>query len=154
MRRAFLLALALSPLLPLSAQTQPVAAKQDAASAKQAEIRKLLRLLGAGESGVKAMKGALAAQRETNPQIPEAFFTAFEAAFTAERLEELVVPIYDKHLTAAEVKALLAFYATPEGKSFIRKQGLILEEAMLAGQKLGVQVGQEIAERLQAEGKL
>lgn len=154
MRRAFLFALTLSCISPLSAQAQPAVATQDAAGAKKAEVRKLLRLLGAGESGVKAMKGALAAQRQANPQIPEAFFTAFMAEFTAERLEDLAVPIYEKHLTAAEVRALLAFYATPEGQSFTRKQGVILEEAMLAGQKLGAQVGQEVAARLQAEGKL
>lgn len=144
MRRAFLFALT----LPLLAQAPAVD------TAKRGEVRKLLRLIGAGENGVKAMKGALDAQRQANPQIPEAFFTAFMAEFTAQRLEEMALPIYDKHLTAAEVKALLAFYATPEGQSFVRKQGLILEESMLAGQKLGAEIGREIATRLQAEGKL
>ncbi len=144
MRRACLLALT----LPLLAQAP------DAAAAKQADVRKLLHLIGAGENGVKAMKGAMEGQRQANPQIPEAFFTAFMAEFTPQRLEELALPIYDKHLTAAEVKALLAFYATPEGQSFIRKQGLILEESMLAGQKLGAEIGRAVAERLQAEGKL
>ncbi|HJV21226.1 MAG TPA: DUF2059 domain-containing protein [Holophagaceae bacterium] len=148
MRRAFVLPFLLVLLGPLAAQAPAPG------PAKREDVRTLLRLLGAGENGVKALKGAMDAQRGTNPQIPEAFFTAFEAEFTAQRIEDAVLPIYEKHLDAAEVKALLAFLATPEGRSYTRKQGVILEESMQAGQKLGEQVGREVAERLQAEGKL
>ncbi len=156
MRRACLLALTLSLLAPLTAQTRPGTPGQapDPAPAKREDLRRLLHVIGAGENGVRTMKIALEGQRKANPQIPEAFFTAFEAEFTAQRLEDMALPIYDKHLTAAEVKALLAFYATPEGQSFAKKQGLIMEESMLAGQKLGEQVGRDVAARLQAEGKL
>ncbi|HJV90804.1 MAG TPA: DUF2059 domain-containing protein [Holophagaceae bacterium] len=148
MRRPLAFAFTLSLLGPLAAQAPAPG------HAQREDVRKLLRLLGAGENGVKALKGAMAAQRGANPQIPEAFFTAFEAEFTAQRIEEAVLPIYEKHLTAGEVKALLAFLATPEGKSYTEKQGLILQESMAAGQKLGEQVGREVATRLQAEGKL
>lgn len=154
MRLALIFALTL--LAPLSAQTGSGGPAQtaDPASAKREDVRRLLRLIGAGENGVRAMKAAMQSQRQTNAQIPEAFFVAFEAEFTAQRLEDLALPIYDKHLSAAEVKALLAFYGSPEGKSFAQKQGLITEESMLAGQKLGAQVGQEVVARLQREGKL
>jgi len=128
---------------------------QGAAPAPKADdVRALLRIMQAGENAVAAMKRSIPAMRQAMPQVPEAFWTAFTAEFTPQRMEDLALPIYAKHLTAAEVKALLAFYATPEGASFIRKQPLLQEESMLAGQKLGEQVGREVAERLQAEGKL
>lgn len=128
---------------------------QGAAPAPKADdVRALLRVMKAGENAVAAMKRSIPAMRQAMPQVPETFWTAFTAEFTPQRMEDLALPIYEKHLTAAEVKALLAFYATPEGASFIRKQPLLQEESMLAGQKLGEQVGREVAERLQAEGKL
>lgn len=121
---------------------------------KREDVRALLRALRAGDNAVEAMKRSIPAMRQAMPQVPEAFWSAFAAEFSAQRMEDLALPIYEKHLTAAEVKALLAFFATPEGTSFARKQPLILAESMEAGQKLGQEVGQQVAQRLQKEGKL
>jgi hypothetical protein len=145
--------LALSPLVAQSSGA--VTPKPGAAeSPARADIRKLLHLLRAGENGMQAMRTLAESQQKVNPQIPTAFWDAFLAEFTAERLVDTALPAYEKNLTPAEVKALIAFFSTPEGQSYARKQSQILQEAMEAGQKLGAQVGQEVAARLQKEGKL
>lgn len=138
----------------LGAQTPKAAPASDAAAQKRADIRKLLTLQGAGENGVKAMQATLESQKQANPQIPEVFWTTFMQEFNAERIIETALPVYEKHLTEAELKALLAFYATPEGRSFATKQGVIMAEALLAGQEAGKQIGMEVALRLQKEGKM
>lgn len=142
-------ALAVTLCLPaaLLAQAPPSAPKRE-------DVRALLRVLKTGENAVASMQRSIPAMRQAMPQVPEAFWTAFAAEFTPQRMEDLALPIYEQQLSGAEVKALLAFFATPEGASFARKQPLILEASMVAGQKLGEQVGREVAERLQAEGKL
>ena len=140
-------------LLPLLLAPTLLAQAPEAAPRRE-DVRALLKALRAGENAVEAMNRSIPAMRQAMPQVPEAFWTAFAAEFTPQRMEDLAVPIYEKHLTAAEVKALRAFFATPEGASFARKQPLILAESMAAGQKLGQEVGQEVAARLQKEGKL
>lgn len=140
-------------LLPLLLAPALLAQAPDAAPRRE-DVRALLRALHAGDNAVETMKRSIPAMRQAMPQVPEAFWDAFAAEFTAQRMEDLALPIYEKHLSAAKVKALLAFFATPEGASFARKQALIMAESMAAGQKLGEQVGREVAERLQREGKL
>lgn len=142
-------ALAVALCLPaaLLAQAPPSAPKRE-------DVRALLRVLKVGENAVAAMQRSVPAMRQAMPQVPESFWSAFTAEFTPQRMEDLALPIYEQQLTDAEVKALLGFFATPEGASFARKQPLILEASMAAGQKLGEQVGREVAQRLQAEGKL
>ena len=154
MRSPSTLLLGLCLATGLGAQTPKTAPASEATAQKRADIRKLLTLLGAGENGVKAMRATLEAQKEANPQIPEVFWTTFMQEFNAERIIETALPVYEKHLTDAELKALLAFYATPEGRSFAAKQGAIMAESLQAGQEAGKQIGQEVATRLQKEGKL
>lgn len=144
MRHALMILLA----LPMCAQTP------DAAAAKRADLKKIFAITKPGDAGVQSMKQSLPALKQASPQIPDVFWDAFLAEFNAQKVEELILPIYEDNLTAGEVKAYLAFLGTPEGASVARKQPLILKQAMEAGQKLGEQVGREVAERLHAEGKL
>ena len=125
-----------------------------AAEAKRADIRKLLALMHVGEVGVAAMRRTVDAMRATNQQLPPEFWDEFLKAATADKLVEITIPVYEKHLTAAEVKAYLAFAATPEGASILGKLPVMTEESMAAGQAWGQQLGMEIAQKLHAEGKL
>ncbi len=125
-----------------------------AAAAKRADIQKIFAIAKVGEVAVRAMEQSLPALKEASPQVPEVFWTAFMAEFTPKRMEDLVLPIYEEVLTMEEVKAYLAYLSTPAGASMVRKQPLILQRSMDAGQKLGAEVGRKVVERLQAEGKL
>ncbi|HJU82951.1 MAG TPA: DUF2059 domain-containing protein, partial [Holophagaceae bacterium] len=110
MRRA---ALALLMVPVLSAQAPKPA---DEVAAKQADIRKLLVLMDAGQMSVQAMKQASEAQKKANPEIPEAFWDGVFQELTADRMVEMAVPVYERNLTHEEIKALLTFYSTPEGR--------------------------------------
>jgi hypothetical protein len=67
-------------------------------------------------------------------------------------LEDLVVPIYDRHFTLGEVNQLIAFYSTPTGKKVIAEMPGVMQESMAAGQKWGEALGAKIGAQLEKEG--
>lgn len=72
------------------------------------------------------------------------------------RLSELtdqIAVIYATNFTVAEMKELLAFYRGPTGQKFLAKTPMIVQQSMLAGQKLGAQLGGELQSRMIEELK-
>ena len=63
--------------------------------------------------------------------------------------QELMYPIYAKHLSEDELKALLRFYSTKEGKRVAQTMPLMAAEGMAAGQQWGAALGPKIAQRVQ-----
>ncbi|HXC17596.1 MAG TPA: DUF2059 domain-containing protein [Holophagaceae bacterium] len=152
MRRA--LTVLLMPAALLMAQA-PVPAVDDAAAiAKRADIHKLLDAMHAGEVAAQSMQKMAEAMKATNKALPAEFWDEFLKEATPEKLTEISVPVYEKNLTAQEVKAYLAFASTPDGASIMKKMPQITSEAMQAGQAWGQQLGMQIAQKLHAEGKM
>ena len=143
-------------LLPaaLMAQAPAPAADDAAATAKRADIHKLLDAMHAGELGAQTMRKMAETLRTTNKDLPAEFWDEFLKEATPEKLTEISVPVYEKNLTAQEVKAYLAFASTPDGASIMRKLPQINSEAMEAGQAWGQRLGMQIAQKLHAEGKM
>lgn len=90
--------------------------------------------------------------RQINPNIPQEFLNKLVSELTNKKLIETVTPIYKKHFTHADIKALIAFYNSDIGKKLARKTPLITQESMLAGQKMGMELAQEIMQSLQKSG--
>ncbi|MFH1132152.1 MAG: DUF2059 domain-containing protein, partial [Pseudomonadota bacterium] len=65
----------------------------------------------------------------------------------------MVIPIYDQHLSHADIKGLIQFYQSPLGKKFVSVQPQILNGTMKAGQKWGMQLGQKIIKEVQSLDK-
>jgi hypothetical protein len=53
-----------------------------------------------------------------------------------EKLLSIGVSVYEKHFTAHEVEAVIAFYSSPVGQSFIKKIGIVNKEVYEACQKM------------------
>ena len=121
------------------------------AATKEADIRKLLAVTGAEKMGAQAMAQMTVSLRKAMPQVPERFWVDFQAEVKTGELVELVVPIYDKHLTDKDVKTLLRFYETPTGKRYVAEMPAITQESMVAGQEWGKSIGQRVMVKLQAE---
>ncbi len=75
--------------------------------------------------------------RASNPAMPEAVWTRF-AALTSERatLVALYAPIYVRHLSAADIDGLVAFYASPLGSRLRQALPQIASEAQASAQAL------------------
>ena len=78
------------------------------------------------------------------PDVPAKMWDEFSAEVDMNELVEMCVPSYERHLTHAEIKELLAFYESPLGKKLVSVQPEIAQECMVAGEKWG----RKIAERV------
>jgi len=53
-------------------------------------------------------------------------------AISADTMIQDVVPVYQKHLTRSDVRALVAFYSSPPGQKILREQPAMIRESMQA----------------------
>ncbi len=122
--------------------------------AKVALIQQILAVTHAADLAVTAIETTLPTQRQANPQIPGEFWDEFAKRARAEvpRLVQLLVPIYDRQFTTAQLKELLAFYQSPIGRHLIGVQPVITTQSMQAGQQWGSEIGAAVAQDLRKRG--
>ena len=125
------LALAMAPAL--GSQDNKVESKKET---KEAKIRKLLDLTGAGDLGKQTMEGMMAAFKNA-PGLPEDFIETFLELAKPEDVVNLVVPIYMKHLDEETLDAVIKFHESPAGQKLIKVTPSITKESMEAGQVWG-----------------
>jgi hypothetical protein len=128
-------------------------AQQAVAPEKDKAIRQLMDTTGALSIGKQMANGMLAQLKPLFRDVPDAFWSELLSEFDdPQGFTSLLVPIYDRHLTLAEVEELLRFYSTPLGKKLIQVLPAITQESMLVGQRWGELKAQQIIERLNAAG--
>lgn len=66
---------------------------------------------------------------------------------------EMVVPVYDKHFSEAEIQELIAFYRTPIGKKAIDTMPKITNEIAPLSQQWAISIMPKVQSRIQAELK-
>jgi hypothetical protein len=128
------------------------ATAQPATPDPHAKVRLLLELTGAGNLGTQMIDGMIANFRESMPGVPDEFWTTFRAKIKASDMVEMVIPIYEKHLTPADIDAIIAFYSSPAGKRLVEKQPLILADTMKVGQAWGAKLADEVVTELKNKG--
>lgn len=133
---------------------------QDVAPDKRADIERLLEMTGVlklGQTLSQMMVAQLAeAVRAANPGIPDKLMQALPEEVNAVLVENtpafvaMAVRVYDKYYTAADVKALIAFYSTPIGRKVIAVTPSLSQESMQIGMQWGQSLGPEIDRRIRA----
>ena len=131
----------------------PARAQSAADAAKLADIQKLMNLTGVANLGMQAMDQMIASMKGAMANVPEKFWTEFRKELNTDDLINQIIPIYDKHLTPAEVKELIKFYESPVGKKMIAVMPAITAESMQAGQQWGVEFARRAKARLEAQKK-
>jgi hypothetical protein len=166
MRNRVLTTLALTALILSSAhaQTAPVpppagAPRADSFSrapavdaAKDSAIRKLLDVMGVRANMAVAMEGMIDLYKQRMPSVPPDFWAQFQTAVSGNELIDMMVPIYDRHYSLEEIRALTAFYDSPTGRKFVAEQPVMVKESMAAGAAWGRDVGAKIMKKLQDAG--
>lgn len=146
------LALLLAPAVPAQQPAQGKSAVQPASTEKVRDIRRLLDLTGAGNLGAQVMDQMLGSFKQSNPTVPAKFWDDLRREMNVGQLTELVVPIYDRHLSHDDVKQLIAFYESPAGRKLIAVQPQIVAESMKAGQEWGRAAAERILQRMKEKG--
>lgn len=119
---------------------------------KEREIRKLLQATGVAKA-VTGMKGQMIEQYRTIlPHVPKAFWDDFEEELDVDELITLMLPVYDKHLSLEDIKAVNAFYETPAGKRLTEKTPIMTAEGFAIGRKWGESKGKLVEQRLKDKG--
>lgn len=119
---------------------------------KLADIRAFLRLTGAVQLGQQSMLQMLQSYRAVMPQVPDRFWQDFQKELDEETMLSILVPIYDKHLSHDDIKALLTFYRSDAGQRFLAALPDIQRESRHAGQRFGLAISRRLEQRLRAEG--
>ena len=135
------------------------AAKMD--SAKEADIRQLMEVTGVNGLGEQLMSAGIAQFRanvlEARPDDPrakqfaDAFAARFQKHFDPRSVVESVIPIYDKHLSSEDLRALLAYYKSPFGQRMLKVLPELARDSQLAGLSLGQKAADEAMEDLKGE---
>jgi hypothetical protein len=119
---------------------------------KQKDIRKLLGAMGSGKIGMQVLAQMVAQFKAAMPSVPDKFWADFVKEVNAQELLDLVVPVYDKHLSHAEIQDIAKFYESSAGKKLVSVLPAITQESMAAGQAWGTRIGEKVAARLKKKG--
>ncbi|WP_407427912.1 DUF2059 domain-containing protein [Arcticibacter sp.] len=124
-------------------------------STYKSSLKKMIQVSGSelAYSGIVNQMISMFKQQQSN--VPVEFWDEFAAEMNKDAVGQLVdmlTPIYQKHLTEADLQSVISFYETPAGRKFAEKTPLITQESMLAGQEWGKQIGERVMEKLRAKG--
>lgn len=114
--------------------------------AKEKAIRHLMKISKVRETGQRIIDGVKEAMQRSVPSSVEAWKDFPTEKFLAE-FEDALVGVYDRHLTLDEVKALVEFYESPEGRQILEKMRAIGAESAVIGQEFSAKVLQQIIEK-------
>ena len=99
----------------------------------EADILKMLQINGS-KGNTDAIFGQIVTRfKAAKPEVTEEKWAALKKdVFDAEvaELNKMLIPVYKKHFTPEEVKAILAFYDSPVGKKLAEQSPLITSESM------------------------
>lgn len=139
------LALALLLLTAGSSFAQTAAAP---AQTKEQKARHLIKVMNVGEVAVQGLESMIDSMRTSSPEVPAEYWDAFRKKININDFIELVIPIYMRNLEDADIDALIAFYESPAGKRYVAKQGVLMQESMVAGQTWGEKIAQLAIEEM------
>lgn len=124
-----------------------------AETASKESIRALMKKTGAGDMGVQMMDQLLPALKQMLPNAPDDFWKDVMAELSGDEIIEMVIPVYQKYLTASDIKEINAFYETEAGKKMIRVQPDIMRESMALGQQWGQDVARNVLAKYKQRAK-
>ena len=124
------------------------------AEASEAQVRQLMDV-----SGVDRMLGQMNTQmaammQQQIPCVPASYWQDFIDAKGVRELTGRMVPIYQRHFSAADIEGLLRFYRSPLGKKVITQMPATMAEGMQLGQEWGRRRAQAMLAELHKSGRV
>lgn len=136
-----------------SSTDSPASAGATIDPAKEADIRRLLEATGAAalatqmmdqmEHGIRPLMTNSLPPGEYREKLIELFFEKFKSKIDSNQLIALIIPIYDKYYTHADIKSLIQFYESPLGRKVATSMPKVLAECQEAGGQWGQQLGRD-----------
>jgi len=130
-------------------------------SAKEADIRSLIELVGARDviqdataKGTEQFRENLIAsvpQNDRGQQFVNAFIADYQKKFNPDEVTSQLLAIYDKHFTDEEIKGLLQFYGSPLGQKFAAEMPKIAAETQAMNRGVSTRVAKEVLQDLRRQ---
>lgn len=120
-------------------------------------LKKMMQVSGSEVAYKGVMNQMITMFKEKQSNVPKEFWDEVAIEMNKDALNQLinlVLPIYQKHLTEDDLTGVIAFYDTPVSKKFAEKTPVITQESMIAGQEWGLQIGQQVIDKLRNKGYL
>ena len=121
---------------------------------KQKDIKKLIVLTspyGDSLAFQKIRDMTIESIREISPEMPDRVLEEYEKEFVSTVFIDLYIPIYNMHLSHADIKELIKFYETPAGKRISKAMVVIEQEGLVAGKRWGQETMGKVFGRLEKE---
>jgi hypothetical protein len=121
----------------------------------KASLKTMLQAAGSEETFKVAIEQMFDMYKKQSANVPDSVWSGFESEFLSTSIDQLVdmlAPVYQKHMTEADLKMIIQFYQTPTGKKYAEKTPLIMQESMQVGQQWGMKMGQVFQDKLKAKG--
>lgn len=138
--------LSLVVLLPVeSLHAQADSTQHSIDPEKEAAIRTYLELTRVSEAFIAGLEQGMAAESDA-AGMPEGFLEQFQAK-AREKLPDFIdmlVPIYDKHMTLEQLNALIEFMRTPLGQELVEIEMKLADEMAAIGERWGMRVAAEV----------
>lgn len=120
--------------------------------ATEAQLREYFVLTRLGDTMKTLMGQMISAMKATAaPYIPDAVWEDMNKTIGGFDFLTELIPIYQKHLSRADMDGVLAFYHSDAGKHLLAHQTEMSNEAQAAFRTIGGRLGQEVGERHTAE---
>src|SRR5690348_2647196 len=132
------------------AATHKAAAHKEAAHKEpsDAQVRELMEVFGVGRMLGQMNTQMAAMMQQQIPCVPASYWQGFIDAKGVQELTERMVPIYQRHFTAADIQGLLKFYRSPLGRKVVAEMPATMAEGMQLGQEWGRQRAQAMLAEL------
>lgn len=129
-----------------------------------ADLLKAMDFQGQLEKSMDVIKQAMPQQMEQNRKMmgitntaasssyEDGFGQVFETIFSSpewKQMEHEMALIYAEVFTEKEMTSLIAFFSTPEGKSYVQKQPEIMKRSMALNQKMMMTIMPRLQQQMQ-----
>lgn len=138
-----------SPATAATAAPGPVIDPQ-----KRADLVRLMQITGATRLGLQLFEQVLTSFKNVVPGSKDSFWNEFRKEVSVDELTDRLLPIYDRHLSPAEVKELIRFYESPIGKKVLAAMPAITSESMQVGQTWGMDLALRAKKKIDAQRQL
>jgi hypothetical protein len=121
----------------------------------QATLKKYLEASGSMSAFKSAVSSMMGSFKQMNNSVPDEVWKELEKEFLGTSLDDLVTlltPVYERHMTEADLNEIIKFYNSPTGKKLAEKTPAIMNESMEAGQTWGAAIGEKVMTQLKAKG--
>lgn len=124
--------------------------------AKAKAIRQLLELMGSAKLGQQMLDQFFPLIRRSAKQVPESVWQEIEKEFSSDistgKFIDMMIPVYNRHFSEAELTELIKFYESPIGKKLAGAMPQIASESMQVGMQWAGEVMKRIQQKLKEKG--